>query len=207
MGKFYKKVSIIITVILAVILLCASAPYNRKVILPNTNLYSETDINSEVLAKIPQNATVRLIDDSFQVGEFNWQKVSYNTMEGYVLSHDLYQSKGEDSFSITKAKVRSSKIGKDINLYVSHDSSSQVGAVVHDGEKLNIWSTEVDYGDFVMVEYKGNTYFALKSNVTTQLSLNQTLALIIGGSAVALGIILVIILVSAKNKKLYKKTN
>lgn len=207
MRKRFNKIFILIVVIFAAILLSASSPASYyKVILPNTNLYKSADINSEVVQSIPQNASVQLIEDSFLIGEFSWQKVSYNTIEGYVLSHDLYESKEAESYLIKRGKARSSVMGQDINLYISNDINSTVKAVIHDGENINIVNTKVDYAEFVLVEYNGSNYFALKSNVTTSLSLNQTLALIIGCSAAVLTILIIIIFVTLKNKKLYKET-
>jgi uncharacterized protein YgiM (DUF1202 family) len=208
MGTKYKKIFILAVIIFIASLLCASTPiYGYKAILPSTNLYLSSDINSEVVATIPQNASVTPIDKSFQVGEFNWQKVSYNTIEGYVLSHDLYESREAESYKIKKGKARSAEIGADINLYVSNDKGSGILGVIHDGEHINIVSTKVDYGEFVLIEYQGNTYFALNSNITTSLSLNQTLALIIGGSAALLAVVIIIIFITVKNKKVYKKTD
>jgi hypothetical protein len=207
LGKRYNRIFILLVVILAAILLSGASPISHyKVILPNTNLYKSADINSEVVQTIPQNASVQLIDESFLVGEFSWQKISYNTIEGYVLSHDLYESKDAESYTIKKGKARSVTMGADVNLYISNDKNSEIALVIHDGENINIISTKVDYDEFVLVEYNGSNYFALNANVTTSLSLNETLAVIIACSAAALTIAIIIIFVTIKNKKLYKET-
>lgn len=208
MGK--KSVGKLIVCAIALILamvFSASAPvFGYKVVLPDTNLYRSADINSEVIAVMPQNAGVALVGESFAVGEVIWQKVVYNTIEGYVLAHDIYESREIDKFDVKRAKARASKIGEDINLYISNDVASGVAQVVHDGEYFNIIITKIDYGEFHLVEYKGERCFALKTNVSELLSLNETLALIIGGAAAAVTVAIIIILIVVKNKKLYKET-
>ncbi len=123
---------------------------------------------------------------------------SARTSVSFSAKHGLVREK--------RAKARASKIGEDINLYISNDVASGVAQVVHDGEYLNIIITKIDYGEFHLVEYKGERCFALKTNVSELLSLNETLALIIGGAAAAVTVAIIIILIVVKNKKLYKET-
>lgn len=205
--KTIFKIFILIVVLLASTIFSASTPiYNYKVILPDTKLYLSPDLSSEVIAKLPQNAVVTMQGESFAVGEFVWQKISYNTIEGYVLSHDLYESREIESYNIKRGKARSKRVGEDIKLYVSNDIESDIGNVIHDGENIDIVITKIDYGEFFLIEYKGGKYFALKENVSTALSLNQMLALIIGGSALVATLVIITIVISVKNRKLYKET-
>lgn len=205
--KTIFKIFILVLTLLSATIFSASTPiYDYKVILPDTKLYLNADLSSEVIANLPQNAIVTMQGDSFAVGEFVWQKITYNTIEGYVLSHDLYESREIESYSIKRGKARSAKIGEDIMLYVSNDINSAVASVIHDGENIDIVITKIDYGDFVLIEYKSAKYFALKDNVSTALSLNETLALIIGGVALVIAIIIITIAISVKNRKLYKET-
>jgi hypothetical protein len=197
---------IIILVILLVALTAISAvdiSSTYKVILPNTNLYEDADFNSDVLAVMPQNAIVTLDGDAFYEGEYYWQKVSYNSIIGYMLYGDLFESCDMENYTIEHGKARSLKIGEDINLYISNDTTSTIAYVLHDGEKLNIISNDIDYGNFELVEYEGENYFASKANVTTALSLNEEIALIIGLSALGIILVVVIIYTIKKRKKLY----
>lgn len=205
--KIIFKILILVVILIASTLFVAANPVAKyKVILPNTNLYATTDINSEVIAVLPQNAVVLAQGESCQVGEFIWQKVEYNTIEGYVLTHDLYESKEVESYTIKRGKARSAKLGEDINLYISNDIESEIAVVCHDGENINIIMSQIDYGDFLPIEYKGSNYFALKSNVSTSLSLNEMIALIIGSAATVIAITIIIVFITMKNRKLYKET-
>lgn len=201
----YKCFIIVVVLFIALTSVSANtAQYSNKIILPDTNLYINADINSEVVAVMPQNAVVTPDGDAFYVGEYSWQRIIYNTITGYVMSGDLYQSRDIENYTIEHGKARSAKMGEDINMYISNDINSTIACVIHDGEEFDIITTKIDYGDFELVEYNDNQYFALKANVTTSLSYNETIALIIGCSAAGVLIVLIITIILLKHKKLYK---
>lgn len=184
----------------------SSAEYYYKAILPDTKIYKESDINSEIIAMIPQNAIVEAISEKFEKDGRVWQEVSYNSIKGFTLFNDLYKSREEESFTIKHGKACSVKMGENIKVYKSNDMNSEIVYVLHDGEKLDIIDNGIDYGVFNLINYKGGRYFVLKANVTTSLSYNQRIALIIGLSSVGAVIIFLVIYFIVKNKKTNKDT-
>lgn len=191
----------VVAVIIFIAVISLGAGYTHKVMLPDTGLYENYDFSSRILAVMPQNAVVTIRGESFTDSGYEWQKITYNNITGYVLASDLFQSKTIQDYSVTKAKARSSKMGLDIPLYGSNDASAEAILDIHDGAGINVMVSEVDYGEFYMVEYEGTEYFALKKNISFSLSYNESLALIIGGSALFAAAVAAVAVSAVKRKK------
>lgn len=187
------------------VILCAAAPVNTqvyKVILPATPMYEESQLNAKVMILLPQNATVTLVGESFMYGDIEWQKISYTTYTGFVTARALYRSTKNENYNVEIAKAVSGKMGEDINLYATHSFSGEVVCTVNDGEQLRIICDGVDYGEFLFVEYNGDYYFAPAVNVTTGLSYNQLLAVIIASCSVGALIIVAVTVVVIRKKRI-----
>jgi len=177
---------------------------NYKAAWPNTHFYETASLESDVIAIIPQNAPVVKIDDAFLVDDDNWQKIEYNSQVGYVLASDIFCSKELKELTFNHARAKSTHLGDKINMYLSNSTDSEIVLTINDGEKMDILIEDVDYGEFYKVDYKGNKYFVDKDNVTTSLSSNQALALIIIGVTVLLSVIVAIAYFSLRKKKATK---
>ncbi|NCA92639.1 hypothetical protein EOM82_05230 [bacterium] len=202
-----KKHSIIICLIIVILAVCTSAStptssnYLFKTIHPNTSLYFDASLLSEVLIDIPQNAEVTVVGEPFYQGEILWQKVEYAPFSGYVLYNSIYKSIENEPYNVRIVKAVSKSMGQKISLYVAHDASSEK-IEVNDGTKLNLIITEVNYGDFQKVEYQSNTYYVLKDNITTGLSYNQLIAVILASALVVLLIATSLIIIMIRKRKL-----
>ena len=187
---------ILLTAVLASVLLGASSPLNEyvyKTVLPDTPLYADSDFSSEELIAVPHNAEVEIIGEAFFVGDVEWQEVKYTLYTGFMPVTALYKSIKNDVYDVIIAKAASVKMGDKIALYLTHELKTTPAAYLFDGEQIRIIDNGIDYGDFYMAEYDGAYYFVLKENVTTGLSYNQLLALIISCCFVGVIIIAVVI--------------
>ncbi len=206
MKKGAKAVILVIAVLMTALFLCAAAPNTQstyKAILKDTLLYKEPDLSSEVLVKIPQNALVELNGNRITVNSKAWQPVKYTSFEGYVTAEGaLYSSLKNDAYDVLLAKATTKKMGNSVALYKTHSENYPAKVSVHDGERLCIVQDGIDYGNFVMVEYDNEYYFVLKENVTTGLSYNQTLGVIIAVCfvVVIIGVIVTVFFVRRKKR-------
>jgi len=200
----YIKIFAITFVILTAFVSVAATPvntYSYKVVLPDTPLYLNADMESEVIMQLPQNSVVEIIDKEVIVDGKIWSKVKYTIYEGYVVSDALYKSIANDNYNAKPITFISKEMGKDIELYETHGEGAPVVCTVHDGEKARLINTGIDYGEFAYVEYDGNYYFAHDYNITEGLGYNQLLAVIISCSFVGVLIIAAIVTVIVRKKK------
>ena len=200
-----KVLLVILTIVLASIILCAAGfddSFEFKAVLPDTPIYANTDISSDIVGYIPQNAKVNIQGDPITIGNVTWQRIKYTSLEGYVVSTALYKSYTNDDYNVMIAKVKSSGMGKDVPLYLTHSETVGADRYVHDGEKISVIDDNIDYGDFSLVEYDGEKYFILTANVTTGLSYNQVIAVIIIACVAGVVIIVSIIIMIIRRRKL-----
>ena len=206
-GKKIEKTAVSVIVVLTiclVFLLCAAAPagtrYTYKAVL-GFSLYESADLTSTVLVSVPQNAQVEPLGDPVTVDGKVWQRVVYSGLTGYTYSDNIYLSNKNDNFVFVVGKAKSAFMGQPIALYTVHDENAEPVRYMNDGENLRIVSDNVSYGSFSRIEYDGSYYFVRTENVTTGLSFNQTLAVIILGSVVGATCIVVLIVVLTKRRK------
>lgn len=207
-----KKATVIfltVAIITAALMLGAASPfedYAYKAIL-DTPMHKEASLDSEVLIEIPKNALMELIKDEngdeiiVTAGNTEWQFVKYTNMEGYVIRTAIYRSLKNEDYDVILAKAKSSKMGEKIVLYETHSVNTSETLEIYDGAKLRIIDNGIDYGEFYMVEYGGEYLYCLKTNVTTGLSYNQRLAVIITSCFIGAGILAFVIVVLIRRKK------
>lgn len=196
--------ALVICTVFAVLLFGAAAPveeYTYKAILPDTPLYADSDLGADILIRIPQDAAVEIEGDPVMVGDVEWQRVSYTSLDGYVVKSALYRSLKNDSYDVVIAKASAQKMGEDIYLYDTHLEGAPVAATLNDGEKLRIIDNGIDYDGYLYVEYDGGYYFVRSEYVTTGLSYNETLAVIIAASFVGAVIIAAVIVFAVRKRK------
>lgn len=210
MRKSLPAILLSIFAVMVIFCVCfAAAPEKVNKILVNTPLYQAPDFASEkVLDEIKQNEVVQCVEEEVSVDENGreWVRITYSSKTGYVPKSYLYLSAGtEDSnFKVVKATGKSSS--EKIKLYSYYQETSEVIGTVVDGEKLNLVSDGKTYGDFSKIVYDGKECYVKTENITTGLTYNQRLALIISVSLVCglllIGVISVIVF--HKKKKIEK---
>lgn len=211
-GGFMKRKISLPILVLAVfagtvaLLLGAATPVssiNYKTVLPDTPLYAEADVSSEILIKIPQNVVVNPIEGEVFVDGKVWYKVDYTSFTGYIMEESLYPSFSNDDFIVKSVTVIGDGMGKDVEIFDTHvDGAVAVGSV-HDGEKVGLICNGIDYGEFSYVEYGGEYYFIRTANITDGLSYNQRIAVIIAcGFLVAIVVGVVIVAVVRRRRKI-----
>ena len=200
-----KTILILASVLLVVTLLCAATQGTTEVVYKTVMecpLYREADFASETVIAIPQNAVVEPIGDPFDQDGFSWRKIRYSGAEGYVLATDIFVSSKNDNYTFIVGKGKSRTMGEPIGLYSIHTENAEPVRYMYDGESVRIVDDGISYGKYLRVEYDGTYYYALADQVTTGLSYNQTLAIIIIGSvAGAVGIGLIVFFLIRRRKK------
>ncbi len=185
----------------------ASAPANNAaawILLPDTPIYVEASLDAVVLHLCAQNENVVVVGESFVGADGRtWQKVSYiNSVEGYVTYDSLYFTGNASMENIKMVKVSPTQMGKKVGLYkiVTEDPVLELS----DGENVALLKTNVDYGDYSIVEYNGEQYFVKTSELTDSLTYDQKIAVIIAAAMVGLLISSVAIILLYKRKKMNK---
>lgn len=185
----------------------ASAPANNSaawILLPNTPIYAEASLDAEVLHLCTQNENVIVEGESFVGADGRtWQKVLYiNSVEGYVTYDSLYFTGNSSMENIKMVKVSPTQMGKKVGLYkiVTEEPVLELS----DGENVILLKTNADYGDYSIVEYKGEQYFVKTSELTDTLTYNQKVAIIIAAAMIGLLISFLAIIILYRKKKMNK---
>lgn len=162
------------------ILLCAAAKADKTKILIETPLYASPDFDGDVsLEKLLRNETVEIIGEKINVNGTDWYQIRYTTYEGYVPAGYVFFTVGTDDYKVVVEKISASSMSEIINVYSYYDETSDVVGTLVDGEKVNVVLDQEDYGEFSKVVYNNGYYFVKKVNITTGLTYNQQIALII----------------------------
>ena len=185
----------------------ASAPANNSaawILLPNTPIYAEASLDAEVLHLCAQNENVIVEGESFVGADGRtWQKVLYiNSVEGYVTYDSLYFTGNSTMENIKMVKVSPTQMGKKVGLYkiVTEEPVLELS----DGENVILLKTNADYGDYSIVEYKGEQYFVKTNELTDTLTYNQKVAIIIAAAMIGLLISFLAIIILYRKKKMNK---
>ncbi len=200
---YLSKIFAIILLLLFTSILCGASPidkYQYKTILPDTPLYAESNEESTVLIKIPQNAKVTLLGENFIAGEKSWQKVLYTDLEGYLLTELLYPSIDNDNYTVRPMTVVSDSMGGEIPIYSSHTDINAPIKIVFDGEKVNLIEDGLDYGEYAKIEYEGEECFIFRKNITSGLSYNQRLAVIISSVFIGIAVVVAITIILLRKR-------
>lgn len=214
--KSIRRAVVVVFAMCLLVVFCffAGAARNADVVktLIKTPLYSEASFSSEkIIPEIKQNETVEQIEQPISDGNgVKWVKIRYNShYEGYVPYTYLYYTVGGDGYEVYVAKVTGKKTGDGIKLYKYYDEKSEAGKVLHDGQKVSVvLEKNTSYGEYLKVIYDGEYYFVKSENVTTGLTYNQKLALIISGGLIGGGLAVaftVIVLVRKKRASVKNK--
>ena len=184
---------VVATVLPFAILASAAKPADSYKIILDTPLYAEADFSAEtVLESIPKNEPVEIIGEAIKDGENReWIKIKYNGYyEGYVPYGYLYKSSVYDQYDMQVAKATGNASSSKINVYRFFDENSEIVTTLSDGDRINVVLDNGEYGKFSKIVYGDSYLFVKTENVTTGLTYNQRLAVIISG-ALILGLLIV----------------
>ncbi len=208
--KSIRRAGIVVisTILLVVFCIFASAAAKPDTIktLIKTPLYAEPSYSAKtVVPEIKQNEKVEQLEQPILDAKgVQWVKIRYNShYEGYVPYSYLYFTVDNDGYEeIYVAKATGQKSSDEIKLYKYYDEKSETDKILHDGQKVNVVVEEdASYGDFIKIIYEGEYYFVKKDNVTTGLTYNQKLALIIAGGLIGGGLAVAFIVILLVKKK------
>ena len=192
---------IVVACVLCVLFGAANFASKTK-ILVETPLYASPNFNGEIsLEKLLQNESVEIIGEEIRDAAGNgWYRIRYNSYAGYVPSGYVFFTPGNDDYNVIVSKVTATQMSEEICIYAYYDESSEVVGKLSDGEKVDIVLDQYDYGAFSKIVYNNGYYFIKTKNVTTGLTYNQKIALII------VAILIVILIVGCVMAvMLYKK--
>lgn len=200
---------LIIAIIFAVFFIFSAAtPIYYYRILLDSPLYADPDFESEkILNGIKRNEPVEVIGEPISGGnEKEWVKIRYNEeYEGYIPYSYLYKSAGNEDYDLQVVKATGKSTSEEIYLYSYYDETSDVIAKLVDGEKLDLIIDGKTYGEFSKVVYEGKTCFVKTEKITTGLTYNQRLALIISAALITglcfVGIAVVLFIRSKKKNR------
>lgn len=206
---------IALLVLCAVVVFCciitsAFTPITTAKLILDTPLYSDASFDSELVSeKIQQNETITLVGDSiYDVSGNRWQKICIYDKEGYVLYNYIYFTKETIDYDVTIAKVTATEMGEKVNVYRSHYENSEIIGTLTDGQKVDVLvehSLSFDYGEFTRIIYEDEVGFIKTVNITTGITYDQKLAIILLSSVVGALIVTAIIILVIRKGKMHKK--
>ncbi len=211
--KARRLIALLVLCIVAVfccVIISAFAPVNTAKLILDTPLYSDASFDSEVVSeKIQQNETITIIGDSiYDVSGNRWQKISIYDKEGYVLYNYIYFTKETVDYDVTIAQVTATEMGEKINVYRSHDENSEIIGTLTDGQKVDVlvdYSLSFDYGEFTRIIYEDEIGFIKTVNITTGITYDQKLAIILLSSIIGALIVTAVIILVIRKGKMNKK--
>lgn len=152
---------------------------------------------TDVVSELTQNQEVTVFESKDIDGK-TYFKVSVNGITGYVNSDYLYATGSAKEYAVKSMQIKADKVGNDVKVYAAPSLDGKVIKEVSDGLEVDV----IDTGsDFYLVVFDGESGYVYKDNVTSGLSLNQTIALIVGVVTVATIIVILVLLYYRKNKE------
>ena len=111
-------------------------------------------------------------------------------------------AKEDNNYLIYTAKAYADKIGGHVEIYKSPKDGSEVLTTYLDGTRLAVMESEVD-GYHVVIMEEGNGYIK-DENLTTTLSYNERVAIVIGLIAVITVALILLITYYRRNREYFK---
>ena len=99
-------------------------------------------------------------------------------------------------------------MGENINVYRSHDENSEIIGTLTDGQKVDVlvdYSLSLDYGEFTRIIYEDEIGFIKTVNITTGITYDQKLAIILLSSIIGALIVTAVIILVIRKGKMNKK--
>lgn len=118
------------------------------------------------------------------------------------LSGAIAYAQGETNYLIYTAKAYADKVGGHVEIYKAPETGSEVLTTYLDGTRLAVMESEVE-GYHVVIMEEGNGYIK-DENLTTTLSYNERVAIVIGLIAVVTVGLIILITYFRRNREYFK---
>lgn len=152
---------------------------------------------ADVALELKQNQEVVVLETK-EIDGKTYFKVTVNDITGYVNGNYIYTTGGAKEYVVKSMQIKADKVGNDVKVYATPSRDGKVIKEVSDGLSVDVIDTDTD---FYLVVFDDSTGYVYKDNVTSGLSLNQTIALIVGVVTVATIIVILVLLYYRKNKE------
>ncbi|MCR4660636.1 MAG: hypothetical protein K5765_01385 [Clostridia bacterium] len=150
--------------------------------------------------------TVENSDSPYYGNKYVFEKVKYYNYEGFILRSLIYYSANTTTNKISIQRALSHKLGEKIPVYQYYEANSNIIGYLVDGERVNVYTNNsAQYGNMSKIIFGDDIGYVQTNNLTTGLSLNQRVALIISGSTLGVIIVIIVILVIYRKKKRKEK--
>ena len=130
---------------------------DQGVTTANLNLRKSASTSSSIIATIPNNTKIEIVDKSTS----GWHKVKYKGNTGYV-SKDYVKLNGSDSDDNTPSSEKG-VTSTNLNLRISASTSSSIIATIPNNTTIEI--VDKSTSGWYKVKYKGNTGYVSKDYV------------------------------------------
>ena len=139
-----------------------STSTQKGVTTANLNLRKSASTSSSIVATIPKNTTIEIVDKSTS----GWYKVKYNNNTGYVSSSyvNINGNSTDDSTSKPSTSTEKGVTTANLNLRKSASTSSSIIATIPKGTTVEI--VDKSTSGWYKVKYNNNTGYVSSSYVT-----------------------------------------
>lgn len=149
----------------------AYAETSARVLYSGTPL---TDENGAVIAELSADTVVEITGTETEAG----YPVTAGEQSGYIRKEYLYfADNGIDELKVASVKVLADGVGRKVELKIAPSPDAESVAALSDGVRLDV--TECGSEDYYRILNSDYPYYILKENVTTSLTRNQRVAVII----------------------------
>ncbi len=175
-----------------------SVPY---VLHNGVNLYADTTFN-DVVEELDANVEVEILDEVIIGGE-TYYKVFVNDKTGYILAKYVYYTEKNGTYVIFTAKAYGDRVGGHVNVYVLPNTDAEIKCTLLDGTEMTVAKSE--YEGYYEVVLEDGVGYVKEENVTTSISYNERVALIIGIVACVTVILILLITYFRRNADYLKR--
>lgn len=149
----------------------AYAETSARVLYSGTPL---TDGNGVVIAELSADTVVEITGTETEAG----YPVTAGEQSGYIRKEYLYfADNGIDELKVASVKVLADGVGRKVELKIAPSPDAESVAALSDGVRLDV--AECGSKDYYRILNSDYPYYILKENVTTSLTRNQRVAVII----------------------------
>ena len=128
-----------------------STTLEKGVTTANLNFRKDTSTSSSIIATIPKNTTINIVDKSIS----GWYKVEYNGNTGYVSSSYVTINGSGTNNSTTTPSTQKGVTTDNLNFRKNASTSSSIITTIPKNTTINIVDKSIS--GWYKVEYKGNT--------------------------------------------------
>ena len=164
------------------------------------NLYADETLTS-VAKELVQNDAVEVLEE-LNAGGSEVYKVNVDGEVGYVYAKYVYATTHKANYQLYTAKAYGNKIGDSINVYATPSSQSEIVRSYLDGTRLTVSTSEVEGYSIVVME--DGIGYVKSENLTTSISYNERIALVIALICLVTIILILLITYYRRNVEYFK---